>query len=358
MNPSSPNLLEVRALLKRFVTRRGLFRRYPRTVIAVDGVSFEIPRSRALGLVGESGCGKTTVGRCVVRLLEPNGGQILFDGQDITQLSDDAFFPFRARMQMVFQDPRSSLDPRMSVQQILLEPLRIHADRSSERTAGRAREVLRLVGLSEADLTRYPHMFSGGQQQRIAIARALMLNPDLLVLDEPTSALDVIIQARLLTLLRDLQTRLGLTYLFISHDMRAISFACDEVVVMYLGTIVERAPTQRIFQVPFHPYTQGLLAAMPTPDPARPLRDLAQIHGEIADPANVPSGCRFRTRCPVFIGEICERVEPPLMEVAPGQFAACHHYSGPGPHRPVSLAGQGISANGQQTQNLRVSDRA
>lgn len=330
-------LLEVRDLSKRFVTGQGLLARKVRHVTAVDSVSFAIARGRALGLVGESGCGKTTVGRCVVRLIEPTQGRVYLYGEEVTGLGDSAFFPYRARMQMVFQDPRSSLDPRMSVQEILLEPLRIHRERRLGDAVLRATQALSLVGLGGADLVKYPHQFSGGQQQRIAIARALILRPDLLVLDEPTSALDVSIQARLLMLLRDLKERLGLTYLFISHDMRAISFACDDVAVMYLGAIVERAPTKRLFQFPFHPYTQALMAAMPTPDPTRPLGDLARMHGEIADPGHIPSGCRFRTRCPVVIGEVCERVVPPLVEVSPGQLVACHHYVGPGPHQAVPV---------------------
>jgi oligopeptide/dipeptide ABC transporter ATP-binding protein len=223
----------------------------------------------------------------------------------------------------------------MTVREILLEPLRIHARRRLGEVAGRTEEALRLVGLTRDDQSKYPHMFSGGQQQRIAIARALVLRPDLLILDEPTSALDVIIQARLLGLLRDLKVRLRLTFLFISHDMRAVQFACDDVAVMYLGTIVESASADRIFQIPFHPYTQGLLAAMPTPEPARAIAELVQIGGEAADPANVPSGCRFHARCAVSIGGVCERVPPPVVEVAPGHVVMCHHYGGPGPHHPV-----------------------
>jgi oligopeptide transport system ATP-binding protein len=329
-------LLKVDGLRKSFRTGGMILHPRERWVTVVDGVSFAISRGRALGLVGESGCGKTTVARCVARLIRPTSGRVIFDGEDITGLDDRTFFPFRARMQMVFQDPRSSLDPRMTIHEILLEPLRIHHGRRLAHVAGTTDEALELVGLSRDDRAKYPHMFSGGQQQRIAIARALILRPELVILDEPTSALDVIIQTRLLRLLRDLKERLRLTFLFISHDMRAVGFSCDEVAVMYLGVIVELAPTRRIFQTPYHPYTQGLLAAMPTPDPTRAITDLVHIGGDVGDPGNVPAGCRFRTRCPVAIDGICDHVPPPVVEVATGHFVACHHYGATSRPEPVA----------------------
>ena len=321
-------LIEARDLQKFFPIRRGLFKRTVGQVHAVDGVSFQIMAGETLGLVGESGCGKTTTGRCLIRLIEPTGGQILFrDGQDdqvlqVEQLDKAQLKAFRRQVQIVFQDPYSSLDPRMSVFDVVSEPLRIHKVCRGSELEDRVASLLKSVGLQSHHLHRYPHAFSGGQRQRIGVARALALEPNMIVCDEPVSALDVSIQAQVLNLLIRLQQQLGLTYLFISHDLSVIQHISNRVAVMYVGKIVELAQTESLFQQPLHPYTEALLSAVPKPDPKVRQRRIL-LTGEIANPANPPSGCYFHPRCR-YAKEQCQVESPPLREVSPGRFAACH----------------------------------
>ncbi len=316
-------LLEVHRLRKYYPIRGGLFRRTIGQIRAVDDVSFVVYPGEALGLVGESGSGKTTLGKTVLRLQEPTGGRILFQGEDLTGLPPDELQRRRAHMQMVFQNPYSSLNPRMKVKDIVAEPLVIHGRGRGRPLFERIRELIRRVGLDEAHLYRYPHEFSGGQRQRIGIARALALEPRLLVLDEPTSALDVSVQAQILNLLVDLQEELGLTYLFISHDLGVIRYICDRVALMYLGRIVELAPVETIFEQPLHPYTQALRAAMPEPDPDAQDEEIL-LEGEVDTVAPGFTGCRFAPRCPAAKIDRCHAQEPPLEEVAPGHWVACH----------------------------------
>lgn len=310
-------LIEVENLVKHFPAARN------RVVRAVDGVSFEIRRGETLGLVGESGCGKTTVGRSLLRLIEPTGGRIRFEGRDLLKLNRTELRQLRRRMQIIFQDPYSSLDPRMRVGSIVAEPLDVHGqgDRGARRE--RVRELLELVGLDPDYAARYPHQFSGGQRQRIGIARALALNPDFIVADEPVSALDVSVQAQVVNLMQDLQERLGLTYLFISHGLAVVRHISTRVGVMYLGKLVELAPAGEIYAKPLHPYTQALLAAIPNPEPATGERVRAgRLSGDVPTPIDPPPGCRFNTRCP-HATEICRREEPAYREAAPGHFVAC-----------------------------------
>jgi len=309
-------LLEVENLVKHFPVARN------RVVRAVDGVSFEIRRGETLGLVGESGCGKTTVGRSLLRLIEPTGGRIRFEGCDFLKLNRTELRQVRRRMQIIFQDPYSSLDPRMKVGSIIAEPLDVHGqgDRSARRQ--RVRELLELVGLDPGYAARYPHQFSGGQRQRIGIARALALNPDFIVADEPVSALDVSVQAQVVNLMQDLQERLGLTYLFISHGLAVVRHISTRVGVMYLGKLVELAPAAEIYANPLHPYTQALLAAIPNPEPADERVRAVRLSGDVPTPIDPPPGCRFNTRCP-HATEICRREEPAYREAAPGHFVAC-----------------------------------
>jgi peptide/nickel transport system ATP-binding protein len=322
--PSRP-LLEVRDLVKTFPLPHtlldGVLRRPPERVRAVDGVSFSLRRGHTLGLVGESGCGKSTLGRSILRLYEPDAGEVRFDGVDLLPLSEDRLAPYRKRMQVVFQDPYASLNPRQRVGRTLREVLDVH---DIDTPAGRPRRVERLlvqVGLRPADARKYPGEFSGGQRQRIGIARALAVEPELLLADEPLSALDVSIQAQILQLLLDLRQSLGLTMIFISHDLRVVRYLSDEVAVMYLGRIVERAPTAELFARPRHPYTQALLAAVPEIGAQR--REAAVIEGEPPSAVRIPAGCRFEPRCPWRI-ERCRRESPELTELAPGHLAACH----------------------------------
>jgi oligopeptide/dipeptide ABC transporter ATP-binding protein len=318
----SEPLLEVRDLVKHFPIRRGLFGREAGQVRAVDGVSFDVRRGEVLGLVGESGCGKTTTGRCILRLIEPSSGTVRFDGRDITRLSRQELRPLRRQMQVIFQDPYSSLNPRLTVGSMLGEALAIHGLARGSKARTRVAELLELVGLSPDHARRYPHEFSGGQRQRIGVARALAVEPRLIVADEPVSALDVSIQAQIVNLLQDLQRKMGLTYLFVAHDLSVVEHISDRVAVMVLGRIVELAGAETLYRAPRHPYTLSLLSAIPVPDPER-RRSRIVLKGDVPSPARPPTGCPFHPRCPIA-RERCSREEPALREVAPGHVSACH----------------------------------
>ncbi len=326
--PGSAPLLEVRDLRKHFPVRRGLLRRTVGSLRAVDGVSFTIREGEALGLVGESGCGKSTTGRAILRLEEPTAGQIVFDGVDLRALRADALRRTRRDMQMIFQDPHASLDPRLSVASIVAEPLDVQGwgDRDARRE--RVRELLELVGLEPYHAERYPHAFSGGQRQRIGIARALATSPRFIVADEPIAALDVSIQAQVVNLLADLKDRLGLTYLFIAHDLSIVRHLSDRVAVMYAGRIVELGGTEAVFADARHPYTVALLSAVPVPDPERESgRRRLILPGDVPDPADPPPGCRFHPRCPLATA-LCRREDPELRDVGSVEaphLTACHH---------------------------------
>ena len=319
----SEPLVEVRDLVKDFELRRTSWRTAAATVHAVSGVSFDIRAGEALALVGESGCGKSTTARCVLRLIEPTSGSVRFDGVELTELSSSHLRDARRRFQMVFQDPYTSLNPRMTVGDIVAEPLLVHGA-TTERQHERVDELLEQVQLGADAVDRYPHQFSGGQRQRIGIARALALSPDLIALDEPVSALDVSIQAEIIRLLQRLRDELGLAYLFIAHDLSVVRHLSHRVAVMYLGKIVELAPAAQLYSRPAHPYTKALLSAAPIPDPLIE-RDRQRIVlvGDPPTPTNPPSGCRFRTRC-WRAEEICAEVEPPLVDIAEGHNVACH----------------------------------
>lgn len=315
-------LLHVQDITKHFPIRRKLFGRESSKVHAVDGVSFSIEEGATFALVGESGCGKTTVARLVLLLEQATKGTIRFRGKDIQQLRGKDLISYKRSAQAIFQNPYASLNPRMSVKDIVGEPLYVHQRMRGKSLTMRVEELLEMVGLSQANLANYPHQFSGGQRQRIAIARALALNPDLIVLDEPVSALDVSIRAQILNLLRDLQERFGLAYFYISHDLESVEHVSQTVGVMYLGHLVEIAPTEQIFADPAHPYTQGLLAAIPRPDPAAPFHGNI-IAGEVPSAVNPPSGCRFHTRCPLFDQKICPLEQPVLRMIDEGHRVAC-----------------------------------
>lgn len=316
-------LLEVRGLKKYFPIRTGVFRRVTGWVRAVDGVSFTVyRRGESFGIVGESGCGKSTLARTILRLVEPMAGTVLFEGRDITSLCGEELRRMRRHMQIVFQDPYWSLDPRLRVLDIVAEPLRAHMQLNRLQVRQRVEELCGLVGLPPEFLSRYPHEMSGGQRQRVGVARALALNPSLLVLDEPTSSLDVSVQAQVLNLLSDLQTKLGLSYLLISHDIAVVQHMCDRVAVMYLGMIVEAGPVDKVLTEPLHPYTQALISAVPVPDPRR--RTLgAPLEGDVPDPSAPPPGCRFWPRCPLAC-EKCRREFPVLRVVESEHEVACH----------------------------------
>jgi len=326
-------ILTVENLVKHFPIRKGVVPRTVGYVRAVDNISFSIEQGSTLALVGESGCGKTTAGRTILRLLEPTSGRVVFDGRDVFSLKEREMRLLRREMQIIFQDPYGSLNPRMTVGAIIEEPLLVHginlnSDNQSRKPSSkrqqareRARELLDLVGLAPEHMSRYPHEFSGGQRQRICIARALALNPKFIVCDEAVSALDVSIQAQILNLLRELQQRFNLTYLFIAHDLAVVRHISDRVAVMYLGEIVEEADTEEIFARPLHPYTQALLASIPVPIP-NTKRERVHIEGDAPTPINPPEGCRFHTRCPLAIEE-CRKQPPPLIEIHPNHRVAC-----------------------------------
>ncbi|MHB9090953.1 MAG: ABC transporter ATP-binding protein [Chloroflexota bacterium] len=330
-SPSDRVLLEVKGLRKFFPIKKGFLRRTVGHVRAVDDVSFYINKGETLSLVGESGCGKTTTSRCILRAIEATAGQIMFrtgDGGivDVATLPRHRLLPLRKEMQMVFQDPFSSLNPRMTLLDIVGEPLLVNGMKNRQRRMDRVAELLRMVGLRPEYMRRYPHAFSGGQRQRIGIARALALNPRLVVADEPVSALDVSVQAQILNLMLDLQAELGLTYLFVAHDLSVVKHISDRVVVMYVGRVVEMAPTDALFRTPKHPYTEALMSAVPNPDPRLRSQRIV-LEGDVADPANPPAGCYFHPRCGYTV-EVCRTHTPELVEVVPGHYVACHQTAG------------------------------
>lgn len=320
-----PVVLEVENLSKHFAKPGGLFRGPGRTVRAVDGISFSVRKGETLGIVGESGCGKTTTGRMIVHLEEPTGGAIRLDGQDVTRLGKADFERYRRRVQMVFQDATSSLDGKMRVGDCISEPLDTRGEGSRAERQARVIELLTLVGMPSEMATRYPHQLSGGQRQRVGIARALALSPELIVADEPTSALDVSVRAQVVNLLRDLQQEFALSYIFISHDLSTVRYISHQVAVMYLGQIVEMGPSDAIFKGPAHPYARALLAAVPVPDPKlEAQREVLLLEGDLPSPANPPSGCRFNTRCPLATAR-CREEAPLLRLVESGHEVACHY---------------------------------
>ena len=316
-------LLHVKDLVKHFPIRQGIiFSKQVGAVQAVDGISFDVRKGDTLGLVGESGCGKTTAGRCILRLIEPTSGEVVFDGKDIPSLAKDELRQMRKDMQIIFQDPYGSLNPRMTVGDIIGEPLHIHNLAKGADKEKRVREILETVGLSAFHARRFPHEFSGGQRQRIGIARALAVDPRLIICDEPVSALDVSIQAQVINLLQDLQEEFGLTYLFIAHDLSVVKHISDRVAVMYLGRIVELTGKEELYKTPKHPYTQALLSAIPEADPTIK-KERIILKGDVPSPINPPSGCRFHTRCPKVM-DICKTQDPDFVDSGDGHWVACH----------------------------------
>jgi peptide/nickel transport system ATP-binding protein len=326
MDSSTPILLEVKNLKKYFPIKRGFFKRVVGNVRAVDGISFFIREGETLGLVGESGCGKTTTGRLILRAIDPTEGQVFVrhDGKmvDLTKVPRKAMKPYRREMQIIFQDPFSSLNPRMTVMEIIGEPLIIHGVAKGDELKGQVRELLEKVGLRAQHMNRYPYAFSGGQRQRIGIARALALRPKLIVCDEPVSALDVSIQAQVLNLLKDLQRDFGLTYLFIAHDLSVVEHISDRVAVMYVGSMVELAPSELLYRDPRHPYTEALLSAVPKPDPDLRMQRIV-LPGDVPNPASPPPGCKFHPRCR-YAQDVCRHEVPAFREISPEHFVACH----------------------------------
>ena len=341
MDTTLPNiqaLLEIKNLKKYFPIKKGFFRKTVGHVRAVDGVNFFIDEGETLGLVGESGCGKTTTSRCILRALDPTGGQILYRTKenqviDVAAIPQKEIQPLRNEMQMIFQDPYASLNPRMNLFDIVGEPLLVNGVKSRQERTERVAEILRLVGLRPEYMQRFPHAFSGGQRQRIVIARALVLQPRLVVADEPVSALDVSVQAQVLNLLLELQEELHLTYLFVAHDLSVVKHITDRVAVMYVGKIAETAPTEALFSAPKHPYTEALLSAVPVADP-RIRSKMISLEGDVPSPANPPSGCYFHPRCP-YVVDICRTEMPALEEISPDHFISCHRA------RELKLAGVG-----------------
>lgn len=327
MTESTTSLLQVNGLKKYFPVRTGLFSRVSAWVKAVDDVSFYLRQGETLGLVGESGCGKTTVGRSILRLMEPTAGKVTFEGRDVLALTAKELRQARRRMQLIFQDPYSSLNPRMTIGSIVSEPLKIHNIAKGKALQDQVDQLFIRVGLRPENQSRYPHEFSGGQRQRVGIARALALNPKFIVCDEAVSALDVSIQAQILNLLRDLQKEFHLSYLFITHDLNVVQYLADRIAVMYVGMLAEVAPAEDLFATPKHPYTQALLSANPVPDPTAPPKRII-LPGDVPSPLNPPSGCRFHPRCPEVM-DICKTVEPQLIQIGPperGHQVWCHLY--------------------------------
>ncbi len=321
---TNETLLRVDDLVKHFPIYQGVIRRQVGAVHAVDGVSFDIYKGETFGLVGESGCGKSTTGRTIIRLYKPTDGHVYYDGTDLASLSEREMRQMRRKLQIIFQDPYASLNPRMTVEDIIGEPLLVHKVATGKEIKERVKELLKQVGLNPAFSDRYPHEFSGGQRQRISIARSLALQPDLIICDEPISALDVSIQAQVINLLEDLQSQFGLTYLFIAHDLSMVRHISDRVAVMYLGIIVELAERDELYEHPLHPYSQALLSAVPIPDPiAEERRQRVILEGDVPSPVNPPSGCRFRTRCPIA-EPLCAEEKPEWREIKSGHFVACH----------------------------------